>query len=441
MKAEDIFEKGSVWKAIAKMCIPVILVMLVTTAYNMADMLFVGQTGDANQVASISLASPMFMLLMTCGTLVGGGGCAIISRALGAKDMPLVRACSSACTALTVGSGMLLGGAVLLFPDFFVGLFGADEVTWLYTKDYICILALGAPIIIFSNAFSNLLRSDGDTVTAATASILGSIANIILDPVFISGLHMGVRGAAIATVLSNVFTAAIVLSRVCRKTSVLTLNPFYALRMPRAFWLVFSLGIPSAISNLLGGLVGILSNNISMQYGADVVAAMGVGGKAGMIVAMVVMGLALGVQPMLAYNYGAGNTMRIQETLKKTTLLIVAVGTILTALCFIFRRSIVGLFLRDPALLDLSYHITVLGLIAMPVIGLNYLAVSDLQASGYAGRATLLSVARQGLIYVPALLLLHAIFGMEGIFWAGTAADMAAVLISVFYLLRHPKKT
>ncbi len=437
MKTEDIFEKGSVWKSIAKMCIPVIFVMLVTTAYNMADMLFVGQTGDANQVAAISLSSPLFMLLMTCGTLIGGGGCAVISRALGAKDFSLVKACSSACTVMTVGLGLLVSISVLLVPDTFVGLFGANEDTWQYTKDYITIMAIGAPVVIFSNAFANLLRSDGDTVTAAIVSILGSVINIVLDPIFISGFHMGVRGAAIATVLSNAATAVIVFSRVCRKNSVLSLNPSYAYRFPRSFWLVFSLGIPSAVSNLLGGFVGVLGNRISIQYGADVVAAMGVAGKPTMIVAMIVMGLALGVQPMLAYNYGSGNTARIKETINKTTFLIILVGTTLTALCCIFRRSIVGLFLQDPALLELSCHITVIGLLIMPLVGLNYLAVSYLQATGFAGRASLLSIARQGLVYVPALLILHAVFGMEGIFWAGTAADFIAVVVSVYYLLRR----
>lgn len=438
MKTEEIFEKGSVWKAIAKMCIPVILVMLVTTAYNMADMLFVGQTGDANQVAAISLSSPLFMLLMTCGTLIGGGGTAVISRALGAKDLTLAKACSSACTVLTIVLGVLVGG-ILLAPDFFVGVFGADEATRQYTKEYVMIMAMGAPVVIFSNAFANLLRADGDTVTAAIVSILGSVINIVLDPILISGFHMGVRGAAIATVLSNVVTAVIVLSRVCRKNSVLSLNPFLSLRTPKTYWLVFSLGVPSAASNLLMGITGTLTNNISIRYGADVVAAMGVGGKAGMIVAMVVMGLALGVQPMLAYNYGAGNTARIKETLKKTGLLILLTGSALTAACFFFRRPIAQLFLNDPALLDLSCHIMTIGLIATPVIGLNYLAVSYLQATGFAGRASLLSVARQGLVFVPALLLLHAVFGMEGIFWAGTAADLTAVIISVYYLLRRPK--
>ena len=439
MNTEDIFEKGSVWKAIAKLCIPVIMVMLVTTAYNMADMLFVGRTGDAAQVAAVSLSSPLFMLLMTCGTLIGGGGCAIISRALGAKDLPLARACSSAGCILSVVLGVLLGGVILLVPDFFVGLFGANEDTWQYTKDYVTVMALGAPIVIFSNAFPNILRADGDTVTAAITTILGSLINIALDPVFISVLHMGVRGAAIATVLSNLVTAVIVFTRVRRKKDVLSLNPTLALRFPRAFWLVFSIGIPSAASNLLAGFVGIISNRISIQYGADVVAAMGVGGKPGMIVAMIVMGLALGVQPMLAYNYGAGNTARVQETLKKTALLIVLVGTALTALCFVFRLPIVGLFLSDPTLLELSAHITVIGLLVMPLVGLNYLAVSFLQAVGLAGRASLLSVARQGVIYIPALLLLHAVFGMEGIFWAGAAADFLAVLLSVYYLLRRPK--
>ena len=439
MKTEEIFEKGSVWKAITKMCLPVILVMLVTTAYNMADMLFVGQTGDANQVAAISLSSPLFMLLMTCGTLIGGGGTAVISRALGAKDFALAKACSSACTVLTVVLGVLVGGGILLAPDFFVSVFGADNATWQYTKEYVSIMAMGAPVVIFSNAFANLLRADGDTITAAIVSILGSVINIVLDPILISGFHMGVRGAAIATVLSNVVTAVIVLSRVCRKNSVLSLNPLLSLRTPKTYWLVFSLGVPGAVSSLLGGFVGIIGNKLSIQYGADIVAAMGVGGKAGMIVAMVVIGLALGVQPMLAYNYGAGNTARIKETLKKTGLLILLTGTVLTAACFFFRRPIAQLFLNDPALLDLSCRIMTIGLIAMPVIGLNHLAVSYLQATGFAGRASLLSVARQGLVFVPALLILHAVFGMEGIFWAGTAADLVAVVISVYYLLRRPK--
>ena len=439
MKTEEIFEKGSVWKAIAKMCIPIILVMLVTIAYNMADMLFVGRTGDANQVAAISLSSPLFTLLMTCGTLIGGGGCAIISRALGAKDMPLVKACSSACTVLSVSLGLLVSISVLLAPDFFIGLFGANDATWQYTKDYVVIMALGAPIVIFSNVYAHLLRADGDAITAAIFVILGSVINIVLDPIFISGFHMGVRGAAIATVISNIVTAVIVLFRVCRKASVLTLNPLPGIRFPRAFWLVISLGIPSAISNLLGSFVGVLSNNISIRYGADVVAAMSVGDKPSMIVAMIVMGLAIGVQHMLAYNYGAGNTARVRETLKKTALLTVLIGPALTAACYLFRRPIVGLFLQDPALMELSCRITVIGLLAMPVVGLNYLAVSYLQAIGLAGRASLLSVARQGLIFVPSLLLLHALFGMEGMFWAGTTANFIAVAFSVYYLLRHPK--
>ena len=212
------------------------------------------------------------------------------------------------------------------------------------------------------------------------------------------------------------------------------------MRHLRSFWLVLSLGIPSAVSNLLGGFVGIISNHISIQYGAEVVAAMGVGGKPGMIVAMIVMGLALGVQPMLAYNYGSGNTARIRETLRKTTLLILIVGSTLAVTCFVFRRSIVGLFLNDPTLMDLSCHIAVISLLTMPVIGLNYLAVSYLQAIGFAGKASLISVARQGLLFVPILLLLHALFRMEGIFWAGPAADFAATLISVYFLLRSPQK-
>lgn len=439
MKTEALFEKGSVWKAIVQMSIPTIFVMLVMIVYNMADMIFVGQTGDAAQIAAVSLASPFFLLQMTLGTLIGGGGCTAISTALGAKNENLAKAYSSACTILCAVGGILLGGAVLLFPNFFLRLFGADADTWQYTKEYILILAAGTPAVVFSNAFANLVRAEGSVKAAVLFNGIGTVANIILDPLFISGLHMGVCGAALATVLGNIFSAAAIVIYLRRKNTLLTLNPKYALREKRAFVKVIILGIPSSISNLMMSLTNTISNHIAIQYGAGVIAAMGVGGKAGMIVAMIVMAIALGVQPMIAYNFGAGNTARTREIVRKSAVFAVLTGTVLTAACYLLRTPIARLFVQDDAIIAQSVHIMNIGLIGMPLLGLYCLGVNYLQSVDHPFVATFLSVFRQGIIYAPALILMHALFGMEGMFWTGPLTDLLSTALAVFFLL--PRKS
>ena len=202
MKTEELFERAPVWKSIFKMCLPTVIIMLVMTVYNMADMVFVGQTGIAAQVAAVSLASPFFLLQMTLGTWIGGGGCTVISAALGAKNTEKAKAAGAACILLSLVGGILLGGAALLFPNAFLHFFGADAATWDYTAQYLQILALGTPVIVFSNVFANLVRAEGAVQTAVLLNMLGTVANIILDPLFISGLNLGVQGAAIATIFS-----------------------------------------------------------------------------------------------------------------------------------------------------------------------------------------------------------------------------------------------
>ena len=436
MKTEELFERAPVWKSIFKMCLPTVVVMLVMTVYNMADMVFVGQTGIAAQVAAVSLASPFFLLQMTLGTWIGGGGCTVISTALGAKDTEKAKSASAACTLLSLASGVLLGGAALLFPNAFLHFFGADAATWDYTAQYLQILALGTPVVVFSNVFANLVRAEGAVQAAVMLNMLGTVTNIILDPLFISGLNLGVQGAAIATVLGNVLTALGLLFYLRRRNTILTLNMRKAFHMPHVFREIFTLGIPGSVSNLLMSAVNTITNRIVIAYGADTVAEMGAGGKAGMIV----VALALGVQPMFAYLYGAGNTARLRETFRKSGILAVSLGIVLSVVCFIFRFPICGLFLKDEALVASAAHITALGLLGMPLIGIYYLAVNYLQSVGKAVQASVLSVLRQGAVYVPLLLSLHGMFGLFGVFYAAPAADIFSTLLAILLLYRAIKK-
>ena len=254
--------------------------------------------------------------------------------------------------------GILLGGAALLFPNAFLHFFGADAATWDYTAQYLQILALGTPVIVFSNVFANLVRAEGAVQVAVMLNMLGTVTNIALDPLFISGLRLGVQGAAIATVLGNVLTALGLLFYLRRRDTILTLNMRKAFHMPHVFREIFTLGIPGSVSNLLMSAVNTITNRIVIAYGADTVAEMGAGGKAGMIVAMVVMAIALGVQPMFAYLYGAKNYVRLREIFRKSGILAVSLGIVLSVVCFIFRFPICGLFLKDEALVASAAHIT-----------------------------------------------------------------------------------
>ena len=179
MKTEELFERAPVWKSIFKMCLPTVVIMLVVTVYNMADMVFVGQTGIAAQVAAVSLASPFFLLQMTLSTWIGGGGCTVISAALGAKSTEKAKAAGAACILLSLVGGILLGGAALLFPNAFLHFFGADAATWDYTAQYLQILALGTPVIVFSNVFANLVRAEGAVQTAVSCSTCSALSPIL----------------------------------------------------------------------------------------------------------------------------------------------------------------------------------------------------------------------------------------------------------------------
>lgn len=437
MKAEEMLGQGSVWKAIAKMSIPAVITMMVMIVYNMADMYFVGKTGDEMQIAAISLASPVYMLQMAVGTLVGGGGCAAISNALGKREMKLVKALSSACLILVAAASIVIGGSILLFPELFLQFLGADADTWQYTKEYIMVLGAGMLFILFSNAFANIIRAEGASKESMIGNGIGTILNIVLDPIFILGLDMGVKGAALATVLGNVVASGYYCRYILRSDTELVLSLKAVFSMPVTLWRVIVLGIPNAISSLLSGLTGTISNHILIQYGAGAIVTVGVGGKASMIVAMIVMGICMGVQPVISYNYGAKNKERTREVLMKTGVVSLTVGTILTVFCCFFRETIAGLFLSDGKLLEQSVHIMGIQLLLMPVIGLYYIGINFLQAAGKALPATILSIFRQGLLYVPAIFLMHGLFGLEGVYWVNVICDAASIVLAMGLVRRQ----
>lgn len=430
MGNEELFRDRPVWKAIFSLAIPAVLTILIMVIYHMADMFFIGMLGDDTQIASISIVSPVFSLATAVGTMLGAGGCAVIAKKLGARQEEQARAVGSLCVWCSLLFGVIFAAVVIPAASPVLHILGATEDMRAYSLTYLRILALGAPAMLFSTTIGSVVRSEGAVIPGMLCNIAGTVANLILDPLFILVLHMGVAGAAIATVAGNLVASILLGVVIQTKTRVLTFSPKPALRHPKLLIHTMAVGLPNALSSVLSGMTSTFSNQLLSLYGSGAIAAMAAAGRSTMVISMVQMGICMGVSPLLAYNYGAGNLPRLKEILVKTSVLTACFGLAATALCFTFRDTLIGLFLKDAANVDISRGFLIWLLLASPLLGFFYLSSNYFQAAGNALLATIVSVLRQGALLIPCLYLFHAVMGLPGIGVAHLASDILSVAIS-----------
>ena len=443
-RQEALFRTRPVWQSITAMAIPAMISMLVMILYNMADMFFVARLGDDAQVAAVSLVGPVFTVMMALGAMVSGGGCVLIAQTLGKNDLTLLKQYSSLCCWGSAALGIVFTVVVLLLRMPLLRFLGANADTAAYADAYLTVLALGAPVMIFVTGFGGIIRAEGAVREGVVGHFIGTIANIILDPVFIWWLGLGVRGAAIATVTGNILGAAYVSWYVHGEKSSLTLDPRPALQSPLAFGQVVALGLPNAVSSFLSGFASAFASQLLVQYGTMSVAAMAAAGKSTMVISMLQMGLCMGAQPLLAYSYGARDLSRLRETLVKLGGLTVVLGTGLTLACSVGSQAVVEIFLQQEDALQLGQQMIRLLVLAGPFIGLFYLGSNFLQAAGNAPLAAFVSLLRQGILLIPLLFVMNRLFGVTGNIWAHVAADLASAGIALaltIWQYRKPQDT
>ncbi len=425
--------------AVAKMAIPSVISSLVTVLYNMADTFFVGQTGDALQVAAVSLTNPIFILFMAFANMFGMGGSAAASMALGQKNERRVRQVSSFVTYASLIVGVFFAVVLLVFTGPILSLFGADAQTYEYARGYTIYVAVGAPFIIWSAAASFVVRAEGASREAMIGSVIGTIANIVLDPLFIFGFGMGAAGAAIATTIGNVMASAYYLWYFLRKSVSMSLSPRDFNCGDGILKGVCSTGLPTAIFSALMSVSTIVLNQILVAYGNDPVAAIGIVFKANMFITFLQMGLANGVQPLLGYSYGAGSTARFREVESFTKKCCVVVGVAATVLFFVAREPIIRLFISDSDVVRYGVEMLVAYMVSGPFIGILFVNMNCMQSVEHALPATILSVMRQGVLLIPLLYLLQAVAGLNGVIYGQAITDYIAVLLSIIIWRRIRK--
>ena len=436
----EVFSTMPVGKAVMKNCLPAMVAMLMMLVYNLADTFFIGQTHDALQVAAVSLATPVFLMFMAVGTLFGVGGTSVISRALGEGNTQYAKKVSSFCMWSCVIVGVIMSALMLTFMDSILSIVGASADTWTFAKTYLVIVVCSGPFVLISNCFSQVVRAEGESTKAMMGALLGNLANIILDPIMILGFGWDIAGAAIATVIGNVIAAGYYIIYLLKKSMLLStkLRDFTA--RDGVCKGVLSIGVPAALGSILMSVSQIIINNRMAQYGDMAIAAMGVAMKVVTITGMVCMGLGQGVQPLLGYCVGAKKWSRFKESMRFALLFALALGVVLTAICYIFTNQIVGVFLTDATAFDYAVQFSRILLTTSFLFGVFYVMTNALQAMGAAMSSLVINLSRQGIIFIPALFILQAVIGLTGLVWAQPVSDLISLFIAVILYFRVSKK-
>ena len=432
----ELFEKMPIPRAYMKLAIPVMLSSVLMLVYNMVDMYFIAGTGNTNLVAGVSLCAPVFTFLIAMGDIFGLGGSSVISRLFGAGRTDDGRRLSVFAFLGSALCGVVIAAVLLLFADPMLNLLGANAETMEFAKAYYFWIALGAPVIIFSLVPTNLLRTEGFATGAMIGSFIGSIVNIILDPVFIFGLKMGAAGAAIATVIGNICADAFYIWLITNRSKLLSLDPKGFRISGSELKQIFGIGISSSITNIMQSIGVMLLNRFLLPYGNDKIAAMGIVSKVVMIVIMIMVAFSFGGQPLYGYLYGSGNKKRMNETIRFAYMLVCGTGLALAAVLFAAAPAMISFFMKDAGVIATGTPMLRAILMGMPFIGFTMVTTCIFQSTGKATGALLLSAGRQGYIYAAVIFAASALFGYTGVIHAQAVSDiLTAVLAFVLFRL------
>lgn len=429
-KTSSMYE-GSIPSVVMHNIIPAMTSSLLMLVYNLADSFFIGQTHNDFMVAAVSLAMPLFLIFMSLGTLFGVGGASVISRELGMGNHERACKASSFCIWTCIGVGIVFMLIIWIFMDPILILLGTSSDTIEYTRSYLSIVTGCGVFSMMVYCYSNLIRAEGKAVAAMVGTLIGNILNIILDPIFILGMGWGISGAAVATVIGNMAGALYYIIYVATGHFSLSANIKDYTARDRIAKNVLGVGIPAAMSSFLMSISNIIANSLIASYGDMAVAAYGIAGKIRSCFAVLCIGIGQGLQPILAYHYGAGNREKFKNSMSFSLTFALIFCCVITVLCWIFTRPIVNVFLTDDNALDYGVSFTHAMLTAAWFFGIYDILQITLQAMGKAGASMIAAVSRQGIIYIPLVFIMASVGGLYGIVYAQPLAEYISLILVI----------
>ncbi len=439
-KELEVFRSAPVPKAVLKNAIPAMVAMLMVLIYNLADTLFIGMTHDAYQVAAVSMSMPVFLIFMSVGTVFGIGGTSVISRALGEGNVDYAKRACSFCMWSCVVIGVAMSALFLIFMEKILVVMGTSADTYGFAKSYLTIVTFSGPFVLIANCFSNVIRAEGQAGKAMMGQLLGNLLNVILDPIMILWLGWGITGAAIATAIGNVFGACYYMVYFLRGKSILSIHPRDFMLRNKVCSSILVIGVPASLGSLLMSISQIVMNGQMASFGDMAVAGIGVASKVTMITGMICIGFGQGVQALLGYCVGADLWERFKKVMRFSVIFALALSLIMTIICYLFTNQIVGVFLTEQAAFDYAVQFVRILLTTSFLFGIFYVLANALQAAGAATPALIINLSRQGFIYIPALFILKASIGANGLAWAQPVADLlSTILVVILYIITVKK--
>ena len=421
-------------KAVVKMGVPLIAGMFIMVLYNLVDTYFIGLMHDDYQLAAVNLAYPVMMITIAVSNMIGTGSSSLIARSLGADDREKANHTLTVGFMLTVINSMIVAAVGLIFLQSIVQGLGAKDNTTIYTEQYVRIILLGSLFTMGNYTFGQLLRSEGSVKYSIVGMIVGTIVNIILDPIFIFTLHLQIQGAAIATIIGNGCGMAVSLLFYIRGKTLLKPSLKYIKPTAEILKEIFWVGVPASLETLLTSAAYIVNNNLAVGYGELTVAAMGIAQKVLSLGNYIYQGFAAGTQPIMGYNYGAKNYTRMMNVLKAGVMVVSGTELVLMGLYGIFAPILIGIFTESAEVISIGTMVLRTLMFILPFVGAVSMCRMSFQAMGKPQYAFGITLVRQLILYVPLLLLLNYIFGLGGMLWAQPVTEMIMMVSSIFLL-------
>ncbi|TVR69854.1 MAG: MATE family efflux transporter [Spirochaetaceae bacterium] len=425
--------QGRIGRTLFSLSAPAIAGMLVMAIYNMVDTFFVSLLRDTTAIAATGIVFPLFQLIGAVGLTFGMGAASVVSRRLGENNHKAAEEAGATALYSAAIVGVLLSviGSIYIRP--ILTLLGATDTILAQATLYGRIIIGGSVFQIINMTTNNLLRSEGASLYSSMGQISGALLNIILDPLFIFVLDMGVTGAAVATVISQGVSSAILLSFYLRGRGVLhPLNPVHFLPRWATYRVLMTLGLPTFVRQVLGGVSFGFLNNAAAVYGDSAIAAASVTLRLFMLLFMGLIGLAQGLQPLAGYNYGAHRYDRVRATIGLVIRLAIGVGAVSGVITFAFAPYIMRIFTpQDPVVIGMGVQAIRFMAVALIPMGLVLMYGGVFQALGDGRSALILATGQQGFFLLPLVVLLPRIFGLPGVFAAHPAGFVLAFLVGV----------
>lgn len=430
-------------KLMLRLSLPTIIAQVINVLYNIVDRMYVGHIPEvgADSLTGLGVSAPLILIVSAFSMFVGGGGAPLAAIALGKNDKEEAETILGTGTVILTFISIVLTMGVLILKEPLLYLFGASEVTFPYANEYTTIYLFGTIFVQFALGLNLFITCQGQTKVAMFSVLVGAITNIILDPILIYGFDMGVKGAAIATVFSQALSAAFVVSFLTSKKSIirirlkyLKLNINYAIK-------TISLGISTFTMQVTESAILIVFNNGLLKYGGDLyVGAMTIMQSVMQLLTIPISGFTQGIQPIVSYNYGAGQYDRVKETMKLSLKIIVSATTGYYVLVFFFPQLFAGLFTAESALINLVVKILPIFMGGMWLFGVQMTSQMFFVGTGQAGKSLFIALLRKVILLIPMAIILPNFFGVMGVFYSEPIADIISATTSGCLLYFSLKK-